>query len=611
LTHRRQVILHIALLALSLLLLPIIPDAAWKPAGNEDPAWRILGLLAVTIGLPYFLLSTTSPLMQAWFAWRFHHAAPYRLFALSNLASLLALLFYPVAIEPWVTTATQSVSWSVIYGVFALLSIATAIVSIRNAGADKADVPVAAGGRDAGAVKPGAGQQLVWLALAAMASFLLLAVTNHICQNVASLPFLWILPLSLYLATFIFCFDHPRWYRRNIFLVLAAIALPVMAWYSDSLDLKVAIPIYLAGLFVCCMFCHGELAQLKPAPRFLTTYYLMISLGGAVGGLLVGLVAPHLLTGYFELGIGLVACALLLLYRTFRIAWWTMLASAAVVGATAWGAGKAIDYQVSDSRVMMRNFYSVLRTREYTEPAPFRSMVHGGIVHGGQLLDPGMRLAPSSYFGPNSGYGRMFASLPDAPRKVGVIGLGAGSIIAYARKGDTFRFYEINPQVVELAQREFTFMADSPAKTEVVLGDGRLSLEREASQQFDVLAMDAFSGDSIPLHLLTREAMAIYLRHLKPGGVLAFQATNRFIDIAPVVASLAGEHGLTAVLISDSAGSEEGADYWISGTDQILVTSNRALLESGNIRAAGKVLAAPPGFRIWTDSFNNLLRVLK
>jgi SAM-dependent methyltransferase len=611
LTHRRQVVLHIALLAVSLLLLPIIPDAAWKPTGNEDPAWRILGLLAVTIGLPYFLLSTTSPLMQAWFAWRFHHAAPYRLFALSNLASLLALLFYPVAIEPWVTTATQSVSWSVIYGVFALLSIATAVVSIRNADADKVDVPVAAGGRDADAVKPGLAQQLVWLALAAMASFLLLAVTNHICQNVASLPFLWILPLSLYLATFIFCFDHPRWYRRNIFLVLAAIALPVMAWYSDSLDLKVAIPVYLAGLFVCCMFCHGELSQLKPAPRFLTTYYLMISLGGAVGGLLVGLVAPHLLTGYFELGIGLVACALLLLYRTFRLAWWAMLGSAAVVGATAWGAGKAIDYQVADSRVMMRNFYSVLRTRQHDTPVPFRSMVHGGIVHGGQLLDPELRLAPSSYFGPDSGYGRMFASLPAASRKVGVIGLGAGSIIAYARKGDTFRFYEINPQVVELARREFTFMTDSPARIEVVLGDGRLSLEREATQQFDVLAMDAFSGDSIPLHLLTREAMAIYLRHLKPGGVLAFQATNRFIDIAPVVASLAAEHGLTAVMISDAAGSEEGADYWISGTDQILVTSNRALLESEKIAAASRVLTAPPGFRIWTDSFNNLLRVLK
>jgi SAM-dependent methyltransferase len=288
-----------------------------------------------------------------------------------------------------------------------------------------------------------------------------------------------------------------------------------------------------------------------------------------------------------------------------------MLASAAVVGATAWGAGKAIDYQTANSRTMMRNFYSVLKTREYSDPVPFRTLVHGGIMHGGQLLDPELRLQPSSYFGPHSGYGRMFASLPDAPRKVGVIGLGAGSIIAYARQGDTFRFYEINPQVVELARREFTFLTDTPAKIEVVLGDGRLSLEREASQQFDVLAMDAFSGDSIPLHLLTREAMGIYMRHLKPGGVLAFQATNRFINIVPVVASLAAEYGLTAVLISDSSDSEEGADYWISGTDQILVTSNRALLEAERISEAGEVLAAPPGFRIWTDNFNNLLRVLK
>src|SRR5450759_2880227 len=570
LTPKRQVLLHVALLALSLLVLPITPDVSWKPQGEENPSWRILGLLALTIGLPYFLLSTTSPLLQAWFARRFHHAIPYRLFALSNLASLLALLAYPVLIEPWVSTVTQSISWSVFYALFVLLCSYAAIASARSA----ATVTAAESEQPAAAVTevlPSGARQLTWLTLAAMASFLLLAVTNHICQNVASLPFLWILPLSLYLVTFIFCFDHPRWYRRNIFLVLAAIALPSMAWYSDSLNLKLVIPIYLAGLFVCCMFCHGELSQLKPAPRFLTTYYLMISLGGAIGGLL-------------------------LLYRTFRMAWWVALASAAIVGATAWGAGKAIDYQVANSRVMMRNFYSVLKTREYTEPVPFRSMVHGGIMHGGQLLDREMRFMPSSYFVPNSGYGRMFASLPDAPRKVGVIGLGAGSIIAYARKGDTFRFYEINPQVVDLAQHEFTFMADTPAKIEVVLGDGRLSLEREPSQQFDALAMDAFSGDSIPLHLLTREAMAIYMRHLRPGGVLAFQATNRFINIAPVVASLAAEYGLTAVMISDAPESDEGAGYWISGTDQILVTSNRALLESERIRS-GKVLAATPGFR--------------
>ncbi len=608
LTPKRQVMLHVALLALSLLTLPIMPDVAWKPQGEENPSWRILGLLAVTIGLPYFILSTTSPLLQAWFARRFQHAIPYRLFALSNLASLLALLAYPVMVEPWISTVTQSIAWSVCYAAFVLVCGYAAIASARSEPAFAAAAPGPAVATEA---PPGVTRQLTWLMLAAMASFLLLAFTNHICQNVASLPFLWILPLSLYLASFILCFDHPRWYRRNAFLLLAAVLLPVMAWYSDSLNLKLVVPMYLAGLFVCCMFCHGELALLKPAPRYLTRYYLMISLGGAIGGLLVGLVAPYVLTGYFELAIGLIACALLLLYRTFRMAWWTMLVSAGVVGATAWGAGRAIDVQIADSRVMMRNFYSVLKTREFAEPAAFRSLVHGGIMHGGQLLDPASRLSPSSYFGTTSGYGRMFASLPDTPRKVGVIGLGAGSIIAYARKGDIFRFYEINPQVVDLAQREFTFMTDSPARIEVVLGDGRLSLEREADQQFDVLAMDAFSGDSIPMHLLTRQAMEIYLRHLKPGGVLAFQATNRFINIAPIVASLAAEFGLSAVLISDLPQSEEGADYWTSSTDQVLVTANRKLLEAEPIRSVATAIVVPPGFRVWTDDFNNLLRVLK
>ncbi len=610
LTPRRQIALHIALLALSVLALPIMPDASWKPQGEENPSWRIIGLLSLTIGLPYFLLSTTSPLLQAWFARRFHHAIPYRLFALSNLASLLALLAYPVLIEPWVTTRVQSIAWSVFYALFVLLCGYAAIASARADDTTQAVAPGQAGASPP-EPPPSGVQQITWLTLAAMASFLLLAVTNHICQNIASLPFLWILPLSLYLASFIFCFDHPRWYRRNIFLLLVAILLPLMGWYSDSLQLKLVIPMYLAGLFACCMFCHGELALFKPAPRYLTTYYLMISLGGAIGGLLVGLVAPYVLSGYYELAIGLVACALLLLYRTFRTAWWAMFASAAVVGATGYGTGKAIDYQISNARVMTRNFYSVLKTREIADPVPFRSLVHGGIVHGGQLRDPELRLKPSSYFGETSGYGRMFASLPAAPRKVGVIGLGAGSIIAYARKGDTFRFYEINPQVVDLAKREFSFIADTPAKIEIVLGDGRLSLEREPSQQFDVLAMDAFSGDSIPTHLLTREAMAIYMRHLKPGGVLAFQATNRFINIAPVAASLAAEYGLAAVLISDTPQNDEGANYWTSSTDQVLVTANRALFESEKIKSVATEIAVPRGFRAWTDDFNNLLRVLK
>lgn len=609
LTPKRQTVLHIGLLVLSLLVLPIMPDPAWKPHGDENPSWRILGLLAFTVGLPYLLLSTTSPLLQAWFARRFRHAAPYRLFALSNLASLVALLAYPVLVEPWVTTRVQSLVWSAGYGLFALLCASVAISSARRAESP----PVADTGHPdaAPAAAPGAGQRLIWLALAGMASFLLLAVTNHICQNLASLPFLWILPLSLYLATFILCFEHPRWYQRSVFLPLTALALPTMAWQSTSLDLKIVIPLYLAGLFVCCMFCHGELTRLKPAPCHLTTYYLMISLGGALGGLLVGLAAPYLLPGYFELAIGLVACALLLLSRTVRIAWWAAVASVVVVGATGWGAGNAVEYQMTSARIMMRNFYSAVLTRDDAVPVPFRSLVHGGIIHGGQLLDAERRFQPSSYFGPGSGYGRLFASLPDRPRRVGVIGLGAGSLLAHGRKGDRFRFYEINPQVVELARREFSFLGESPATSDVVLGDARLSLEREPDQAFDVLAMDAFSGDSIPMHLLTREAMAIYMRHLAPGGVLAFQATNRFIDISPVVAGLAEEHGLTAVLISDTPQDTEGANYWLSATDQILVTANRALLDARHIRVAGKTLAARPGFRLWTDDFNNLLRILK
>ena len=608
LTPRRQVVLHLVLLAVSLLVLPITPDVSWKPAGEDNPSWRILGLLTLTIGLPYFILSTTSPLLQAWFARRFHHAIPYRLFALSNLASLLALLAYPFLVEPWITTRIQSVAWSVFYGLFVCLCGYAAISSARSAADDVAPAAAAAGAAEA---PPSAGSQLIWMTLAATATFLLLAVTTHITQNVASLPFLWILPLSLYLATFILCFDHPRWYRREVFLVLVAVLLPLMAWYSDSLDLKLVIPMYLFGLFVCCMFCHGELSQLKPSPRHLTRYYLMIAVGGAVGGLLVGFGAPYLLNGYFELAIGLTACALLLLYRTFRLAWWALIGAAAVVGATAWGAGKSVQHQFTDSRLMMRNFYSVLKVREFTDPTTFRSLVHGGIMHGGQLMEPQYRLRPSSYFGFNSGYGRMFASLPDAPRKVGVIGLGAGSVIAYGRKGDTFRFYEINPQVVDVARREFTFMDESPAKIEVVLGDGRLSLEREPNQQFDVLAMDAFSGDSIPMHLLTREAMQIYLRHLKPGGVLIFQATNRFINIAPIVASLANEFGLASVLVSDSPESEEGPEYWTSNTDQVIVTSNRVLLQAEKIRSVATEIPIPAGFRVWTDDFNNLLRVLK
>lgn len=611
LTPRTQATVHTALLVLSLLLLPIIPDARWKPGGDTDaaPMLAILGLLGVTIGLQYFLLSATSPLLQAWYWRRYQHAVPYRLFALSNFASLLALLSYPVAIEPWLRSAVQSVGWSALYGLFALLCAATAWGSARAA----REAPEASVTDTDNVPAPALGQRLTWIAYAAMGSCLLLAVTNHLTQNIASIPFLWLAPLSLYLITFILCFDHPRWYLRPLFVALMALLLPAMAWYSDSLELYIAAPLYVAGLFVCCMFCHGELYRLRPAPRHLTTFYLMIAIGGALGALLIGIAAPLLLKGYFELGFSLAACALLLAWRALAAGRGpTALAFAVVCVTTALVIKNVVDYR-DDVRVMVRNFYGVVRTRDFPEPAPFRVMYHGGINHGGQLLAPDHRRRPSTYFGPSSGYGRTFASLPDGPRRVGVIGLGAGAIAAYARKGDLFRFYEIDPQVAAVAMTEFSFLKDSPAQIEVALGDGRLSLEREPAQQFDLLAIDAFAGDSIPMHLLTREAMAVYVKHLAPGGVMVFQATNRFVSIAPVVERLSSEFGMTAVMVVDEPDNSygRGADYWLSATDQIIVTRNRAVLESSAIQTVAEPLPHNPKFRVWTDDFYNLLGVLK
>ncbi|OGA24705.1 MAG: hypothetical protein A3I02_02020 [Betaproteobacteria bacterium RIFCSPLOWO2_02_FULL_67_26] len=609
LAPRRQAWLHIALLATSLLVIPIIPDAHWKPgAESGEPSLIILGLLGATIGLPYFLLSATSPLVQAWFWQSFRHAVPYRLFALSNLASLLALLSYPVLIEPFLPLAAQSWVWSIAYCAFVLLCGVTAFVSTRAPAA--AQAPAARAGDHAGK-PPAISDYLAWVALSAVGSCLLLAVTNQLTQNVASIPFLWVVPLSLYLLTFILCFDHPRWYHRGVFLTATALLLPAMAWYSDSLDLWTAAPLYAAGLFACCMFCHGELTLLRPGPRYLTTFYVMVAVGGALGALLVGVAAPYLMSGYYELQVAVVACAVLLYYRTLASRWWVAGASLAVVMASATFAVINISDYLSNTRIKMRNFYGVVRTRDYPTPVPFRVMYHGGINHGGQLLDPESRARPTSYFAPTSGYGRAFASLPDGPRRVGVLGLGAGAIAAYSRQGDLFRFYEIDPQVAAVAVTEFTFLRDSKAQVDVVLGDGRLSLEREQDQGYDLLAIDAFSGDSIPMHLITREAMAIYLRHLKPEGVIVFQATNRFVDISPVVERLAAEFGLTAVLVTDVPDNTEGADYWISPTDQILVTKNKQLLAAEAIRSVAEPLAPRPDFRVWTDDFYNLLRILK
>jgi len=611
---RSQAALHVALLLASLALLPIIPDAHWKPGAEEasGPAVSILALLGATIGLQYFLLSATSPLVQAWSWRRFEHAVPYRLFALSNLASLLALLSYPLAIEPVFTLVRQSVSWSAAYAVFVVLCVATAITTLRHrsAIAEEERAPDASPPLTA---SPTVRERLFWVALAAMSSCLLLAVTNHLTQNIPSIPFLWVVPLSLYLLTFILCFDHPRWYLRPLFLVAAAVLLPAMARFSESLDLWLAAPLYATGLFALCMVCHGELYRMRPGPRHLTTFYLMIAVGGALGALAIGLGAPVVLHGYYELAITLVACALLFAWRTRGATWWLTSGALAVCAATTTFCIYQLREYRADMRVMVRNFYGVVRTRDFPEPPRFRAMYHGAINHGGQFLDAAYRRLPTTYFSRTSAYGRVFQSLPASPRKVGIIGLGAGALAAYARRHDVFRFYEIDPQVAAVAMTEFTYLRDTAAQIEIVLGDGRLSLERESPQHYDLLAVDAFSGDSIPMHLITRQAMAAYVRHLKPDGAIIFQATNRFVDISPVVERLAAEFGYTAVLVSDALDNvnSEGVEYWTSHTDQIIVTRNSALLGAQPVRSVARVLTPHPGFRVWTDDFYNLLHVLK
>ncbi|HEU4351641.1 MAG TPA: fused MFS/spermidine synthase [Burkholderiales bacterium] len=598
---RRQVMLHVVLLAASLLCLPILASSGWKPHGNEQPVVRILLLLGATIGLPYFLLSTTTPLLQAWYWRRFRTVVPYRLFALSNLASLLALLGFPVLFEPVFNLKVLGWGWSFLFAAFALLCAATAWLSLNGFE------------REARAVSTAALPlriQLEWLALAAMGSVMLLAVTNHITQNISSVPFLWVLPLALYLASFILAFDHPRWYVRSLFIGALVVLAPVMAYAIPSLDLQKAAPLFLGGLFVACMVCHGELARLKPDPAHLTRFYLMVSLGGALGAVLVAIVAPLVFAGYFELGIALVALAsIIVLVKRLR---WLGIAVTAV---TAVLVGRGMQDYTDGVRVMGRDFYGVVRTVDHEFPVPYRSMYHGGIMHGGQLLGDSFRNTPADYFSPSSGYGRVFATLrevhPKKPLSVGVVGLGAGVIAAWMKPGDQLVFYEISPRVVDIAHREFTFLQDTLAKTEIVLGDGRLSLERELSRGYDVLGIDAFSGDSIPMHLVTREAMAIYVKHVKPDGVIVFQATNRFIDLLPVVKRLAAEFGLEAVNVSDEPETGEGAEYWYSSTDQIIVTRNRKLLESPRIAQAAAQIDDRADLPTFTDAHHNLLRILK
>lgn len=593
---RPRALLHAGLLAASLALLPIAPGTGWKPHGSENPVPAILGLLAATVGLPYFLLAATTPLVQTWYAAA--GAVPYRLFAVSNLASLGALLAYPLLAEPLLPLGRQMRAWSAAYAGFALLCGACAVSAPHKT------------------LPPGDGaaswrDRLLWMALAACPAALWMAVGNQLSQNVAPVPFLWILPLSLYLLSFVLTFDRPGWYSPALYRWLlpaawAAIVVGLQQAHGKA-SFVMGLLLYGGALLVVAMFCHGELARRKPSPGALTSYYLMIAAGGAVGGAFVALVAPYLFDGYLELPVAMVASVLLavpLLYAPSVPV--LRLARLAVVAAAGFALALHVRASLGHHFLRARNFYGALELADGKGPNALRTLYNGSIIHGTQFLDPARAGTPTAYYGPHGGGGVAMRYRQGKGLRAGVIGLGVGTLAAYGRPGDSLRFYEINPLVTAVARGAFRFLRDCPAQVEVAHGDARLTLEREPPQNFDLLVVDAFSGDAIPVHLLTREAFAVYWRHLAPGGVLAVHVTNNYLDLLPVVKAAADAFHKPALLLR-TPGDAGNVTY---GSDWVLMSDDAAFLRYA--RAAGAIPAVPrrPA-RLWTDDHSGILRLLR
>lgn len=667
---------------------PLIPSDAWKPTGNDAPQLRILTLLLVSIGLPFFLLSTTSPLLQHWQTQSAPEGKAWRLYAVSNTGSLLGLLSYPFLIERFFTIPLQAIGWA---AAFAMFAFGAAAIALRSRGpispVEPSPVPPDP--------RPPLLTLLAWLILPMTTSALLLAVTNELCQEVAAVPFLWMLPLSLYLLSFIICFDRPAWYRRRFFLAVGA-AVTVVVLITASLGIELKIPVHAASfgtfLFVSCMIGHGELVRLRPAATRLTLFYLMVALGGALGGIFVSLAAPLLFTNFWEFNIMTTAAWALigvLLLREkdsmfHRGDWWQLLmlvwllayvgvrvgyelylpktyplagypALQALVGfVLAWlicfpirrsrfalskywprSAVVAVIFVAESFMVLRirsdkagalaaeRNFYGTLRVTSIPE-VPGRSpavvqLTHGNISHGFQYLDEKLSRIPVSYYGESSGvdvairrHPRRLAN-PPLPLRIAVLGLGTGTLAAYGMKGDLIRFYEINPAVIRYSTAGkplFSYLKDSPATIGIVEGDARLSLERELAAgeagDFDILVMDAFSSDSVPVHLLTAEAFALYRRHLRDrDSTIAVNISNRFLDFKNLIASQAAalEMFPLHVQVGDNT-LEHTISSWM------VLNGSLAFLNDPVVHQRAQPWI-PREQVLWTDAFSNLYQILR
>jgi len=621
---RTQALVHCALLLACCALMPILPSEAWRPDGAVDPTSRIFLLLAATVGLPSLLLSATSPLLQAWYVRETGSGIPLWLFALSNFGSLAALLSYPLLLEPAFGSDTLAISWSVLFVAFAALCAYVAwrrrLDPRTRETAHLESASETAHLESSRATAPSGTQRMLWIGFSACGSAVLASATIQLSTNVAPVPLLWVVPLALYLLSFILTFGFPGFYRRRSFFPFLAAALGCMAWLythgESQQDIRYVIPLYLLCLFVICTACHGELVQRSPPASHLTRFYLLIALGGALGGLFVSVVAPLIFDTHLELAIALIVIADLMLVLQWRrrgaarLLWPVRIAMIAGVVALT---GSLALYEARDREqnvLVSRNFYGVLRIRDWVvDDVPRRSLVHGTIDHGYQFASDAYRGITGSYYSSTSAIGRTLQALAaQGPLRVGVIGLGAGVLTNYARPGDYFRVYEINPDVVEIAQRYFSFLPGAlqrGADVQISMGDARLTLERQRPQRFDVLVVDAFSSDAIPTHLLTREAVELYFRHLEPDGVLAIHISNRYLDLTPVCARAAEHAGRDAIVLRDPAGSLSDASDWV------LITSNYELLSGPAFSDAHMFPAeADPSFEGWTDQYSSLWPVL-
>jgi spermidine synthase len=613
LARRPQWILHFVLLALAAVAAILwVVRAVAGSSGSSHPILTVFAALSLSIGLPFLMLGATSPLLQVWWARLETGKIPYRLYALSNLASLLALGLYPTVVEPHLTLHGQRLVWTCGFAIFVIL-LAVLAFRMRSATAGSPQPIVA---DDPGIPPSSPGRKLMWVLLPMGAAMQLSAVTSYLTANVAAIPFLWILPLGVYLLTLILAFQFPRFIPRVVLGRFLIVMLGSLGYYLSHIELtwplSISVSLFLVELLVVCLFLHGEACALRPARASESTlFYLLFAAGGALGSFLIGIAASLLFSYNYDLSITFFVTAVLALIVTWNSGWsQRMLWSVASVMLLVLVFMIRIAYG-HNTTVSVRNFYASLRVKQdHSYPgATVRTLTNGTIQHGTQIFgNDKLRLTPTTYYAEDSGVGLALRyCCPQRARSIGVIGLGAGTVAAYGRPGDRIRFYEINPAVPPVAQSVFTYIRDSGAKVQIVEGDARTSLAAETSQQFDVLVVDAFSGDAIPLHLLTAEALTLYRSHLSPNGVLAFHISNRHVNLEPAIVLLASSAGMQAMRVSNLSNDNRGE---FSAT-WVLVTASPGFFEQPEVARASHAATLKPGLKLWTDDYSSLLPLLR